>query len=68
MPQVGFEPTIPVFERAKTVHAWDRVGIVTGKTSIYTDIANNQLQKGNAYINTLKYVQFSLNYFQSCNI
>jgi hypothetical protein len=21
MPQVGFEPTIPVFERAKTVHA-----------------------------------------------
>jgi hypothetical protein len=24
MPQVGFEPTIPVFERAKTVHALDR--------------------------------------------
>jgi hypothetical protein len=23
MPQVGFEPTIPVFERAKTVHALD---------------------------------------------
>jgi hypothetical protein len=23
-PQVGFEPTIPVFERAKTVHAVDR--------------------------------------------
>jgi hypothetical protein len=24
MPQVGFEPTIPVFERAKTVRALDR--------------------------------------------
>jgi hypothetical protein len=24
MPQVGIEPTIPVFERAKTVHALDR--------------------------------------------
>jgi hypothetical protein len=23
MPQVGFEPKIPVFERAKTVHALD---------------------------------------------
>jgi hypothetical protein len=25
MPRVGFEPTIPVFEMAKTVHALDRV-------------------------------------------
>jgi hypothetical protein len=25
MPQVGFEPMIPVFERGKTVHAFDRV-------------------------------------------
>jgi hypothetical protein len=24
MPQAGFDPTIPVFERAKTVHALDR--------------------------------------------
>jgi hypothetical protein len=30
MPLVGFEPTIPVFERAKTVHALDRAAIVTG--------------------------------------
>jgi hypothetical protein len=29
---VGFEPTIPVFERAKTVHALDRVVIVIGFT------------------------------------
>jgi hypothetical protein len=28
MPRVGFEPTIPVFERAKTVHALDRAAPV----------------------------------------
>jgi hypothetical protein len=28
MSQVGFEPTIPVFERAKTVHALDRAATV----------------------------------------
>jgi hypothetical protein len=28
MPRVRFEPTIPVFERAKTVHALDRAAIV----------------------------------------
>jgi hypothetical protein len=28
MPQVGFEPKIPVFERAKTVHALDRAATV----------------------------------------
>jgi hypothetical protein len=30
MPQVEFEPTIPVFERAKTVHALDSVATVIG--------------------------------------
>jgi hypothetical protein len=30
MPRVGFEPTIPVFELAKTVHALHRVAIVIG--------------------------------------
>jgi hypothetical protein len=29
MPEVGFEPTIPVFERAKTVDALDRAATVT---------------------------------------
>jgi hypothetical protein len=29
MPRVGFEPTIPVLERAKTVDALDRAGTVT---------------------------------------
>jgi hypothetical protein len=30
MPGVGFEPTIPAFERAKTVHALDLVATVIG--------------------------------------
>jgi hypothetical protein len=30
MPQVGFEPMIPVFERAKTVNALDRAAAVIG--------------------------------------
>jgi hypothetical protein len=28
MPQLGFEPTTEVFERAKTVHALDRAAVV----------------------------------------
>jgi hypothetical protein len=34
MPQVGLEPTIPVFERAKTVHALDRAATVIGNCSL----------------------------------
>jgi hypothetical protein len=30
MPRVGFEPTIPVFERAKTIHVLDRAATVIG--------------------------------------
>jgi hypothetical protein len=30
VPRVGFEPMIPVFERAKTVHAVDRAVTVNG--------------------------------------
>jgi hypothetical protein len=30
MPQMGFEPTIPVFKRAKAVHALDRAATVIG--------------------------------------
>jgi hypothetical protein len=30
MPLVGFKPTIPVFELAKTVHALDRATTVIG--------------------------------------
>jgi hypothetical protein len=35
MPQVGVEPTIPVFERAKTVHDIDRAAAVNGKFRYY---------------------------------
>jgi hypothetical protein len=31
MPQAGFEATILVFERSKTVRTLDRAAIVTGK-------------------------------------
>jgi hypothetical protein len=31
MPRVGFELTIPMFKRAKTVHASDRAATVIGK-------------------------------------
>jgi hypothetical protein len=34
MPSLGFEPTIPASERAKTVHALDRSATVTGNTKI----------------------------------
>jgi hypothetical protein len=30
IPRVGFEPTIPAFERANTVHASDRAATVIG--------------------------------------
>jgi hypothetical protein len=36
MPQVGFEPTIPVFGRAKTVQALDRVNLETGENVLGT--------------------------------
>jgi hypothetical protein len=35
MPWVGFEPTIPAFERAKTVHASDRAATVIGYCQIF---------------------------------
>jgi hypothetical protein len=42
MPRVGFEPTIPVFERAKTVHASDRAVTVTGthETALHNCLEN----------------------------
>jgi hypothetical protein len=35
MPSVVFEPTIPAFERVKTVHALDRAATVIGRDSIH---------------------------------
>jgi hypothetical protein len=47
MPQLGFEPKIPVFELAKTVHVLDRAAIVicllyNGTTVIDCSILNSQ--------------------------
>jgi hypothetical protein len=38
MPQVRFKPTIPVFERAKTVHDLDRAATVIGCSFVGTKI------------------------------
>jgi hypothetical protein len=34
MPRVGFELTIPVFEREKTFHAFDRAATTIGETTL----------------------------------
>jgi hypothetical protein len=43
MPCVGFEPTIPASERAKTVHALDRSATVTGSL---TEMSTRNLPVG----------------------
>jgi hypothetical protein len=51
MPQMGFEPTIPVFERAKTVDVLDRAATVivvtkcVPKIVIYCTYAVNKIGK-----------------------
>jgi hypothetical protein len=42
MPQVGFEPMIPVFERAKTVNALGRAANVIGLSQRYEDVIGEQ--------------------------
>jgi hypothetical protein len=37
MPQVGFEPTIPVFERGKTLNASDRAANLVGGSDVTQD-------------------------------
>jgi hypothetical protein len=43
MPCVGFELTIPAFERAKTVHAVDRAATVIGMYALYISTAFSEL-------------------------
>jgi hypothetical protein len=55
MPQVGFEPTIPVFKRAKTVHALDREVSMKGEVCNYSIRVQNKHRiltflKSNHYI------------------
>jgi hypothetical protein len=37
MALAGFEPTIPVFKRAKTFHSLDRAATVTGNVLSYVN-------------------------------
>jgi hypothetical protein len=46
MPLAGFEPTIPVFKRAKTFHALDRAASVTGIQRTYTMVKFHGLAQG----------------------
>jgi hypothetical protein len=41
MPRVGFEPTIPMFERVKTAHALVRAATVTGLSSHSVPVLNS---------------------------
>jgi hypothetical protein len=45
MPRVGFEPTTPVFERAKTVHALGRAVTVIGHRRGWQDNINTSLRQ-----------------------
>jgi hypothetical protein len=45
MPEEGFETTIPVFERAKTVHALDRAVTVIDWNTVYQDVITRQCWK-----------------------
>jgi hypothetical protein len=42
MPEVGFEPTIPAFERAKTVHYLDGAVTVTGTSKLNKSVGQAQ--------------------------
>jgi hypothetical protein len=45
MSEVGFEPTIPAFEREKTVHALDRAATVIGLKSHTSAVFVNKYTK-----------------------
>jgi hypothetical protein len=38
MPREGFEPAIPMFERAKTVRVFDHAAIGTGDKTLYMSL------------------------------
>jgi hypothetical protein len=46
MPRVGFEPTIPVFERAKTVHELDFAATVIDDVSYNHVISMHPVNNG----------------------
>jgi hypothetical protein len=52
MPRVGFGPTIPGFERAKTIHALDLAATVTGMRLVdyQADFASSSYVKWGTYL------------------
>jgi hypothetical protein len=44
MPQLGFEPTIPMFERAKRVYALDMAATVIGIYMIYIYLYTDKVE------------------------
>jgi hypothetical protein len=46
MPRVGFEPTIPVFERTKTVHALGRAATVVSQLEAYRYVNQDWTYEG----------------------
>jgi hypothetical protein len=64
MPWVGFEPTIPVFERAKTFHTLDRAAAVIGNPDLQYII--NSLELLENYSNSFQ-IDRSLCVYQLSN-
>jgi hypothetical protein len=50
MPRVGFEPTTPMFECAKTFHALDCAATVSGKFHIYFQKNKTSARECNFFI------------------
>jgi hypothetical protein len=50
MSRVGFEPTIPAFDRAKTGHVLDRAANVMGSLS-YSALLNKQIKLDKKVLN-----------------
>jgi hypothetical protein len=61
MPQVGFEPTIPVFERAKMVHALHRAATVIGGNLHLVNV-NSQFY----FISYFTHI-YAQNIYENCN-
>jgi hypothetical protein len=57
MIRVGFEPTIPVFERTKTVHALDRAASVIGMNMGHSHW-ESLILTNNIYLNKVSYILF----------
>jgi hypothetical protein len=50
MPLMGFEPTIPAFEQAKTVHALDCAVTVISDFLVWYSVTQNGLPSNNRFI------------------